>query len=81
MATKLADFDFDVRRVGRPQKYPWQQWTDGSPWSIKRGSDYDVATENMRVNLHSRAAAASMKVRTQRDPDGDGLVFQFYRDE
>ena len=28
---------------------------DGSPWEIQRGEDYDVATENMRVNLHMRA--------------------------
>jgi hypothetical protein len=48
-------------------------------WEIRRGEDYDVATENMRVNLHMRASAESRRVRTQKitDDHGEGLVFQF----
>jgi hypothetical protein len=61
------------------RRYPWDEWTDGSVWEIRHNEDYDVATENMRVNLHMKADALGMKVRTQkvRDEQGEGLVFQF----
>jgi hypothetical protein len=68
---------------GEPQptrRYPWAEWTDGSAWEIRKGDDYDVPTENMRVNLHMKADAKAVKVRTKKvlDKDGEGLVFQFF---
>lgn len=41
--------------------------------------DYDVATENMRVNLHMKVDSLFRKVRTRKFDDhrGEGLVFQF----
>jgi hypothetical protein len=63
------------------RRYPWADWTDGGVWEIRRGEDYDVATENMRTNLHMRAEKLAVKVRTQKIAhDGrEGLVFQFAR--
>jgi hypothetical protein len=66
------------------RKYPWDKWTDGSTWQIWRGQDYDVATENMRVNLHTRASSMGRKVRTRKlkdDDRGEGLAFQFLDSE
>jgi len=63
------------------RKYPWDEWTDGSTWEIWRGNDYDVVTENMRVNLHMKADSLDCKVRTRKfedDDQGEGLIFQFY---
>jgi hypothetical protein len=61
-----------------PRRYPWPEWTDGDVWEIRRGEDYDVATENMRVTLHMKARDLSCKVRTRSvRGDGEGLVFQF----
>src|SRR5580700_641754 len=62
------------------RKYPWDEWTDGSAWEIRRGEDYDVATENMRVNLHMKADSLYTKVRTRKfaDDRGEGLIFQFF---
>src|SRR3954452_6229713 len=62
------------------RRYPWAEWTDGSVWEIRRGEDYDAATENMRVNLHMKADALAIKVRTTkvRDDGGEGLAFQFF---
>jgi hypothetical protein len=62
-----------------PRRYPWHEWADGSTWEIRRGEDYDVTTENMRVNLHMRARQLSCKVRTRKltDAEGEGLIFQF----
>jgi len=63
------------------RRYPWDKWTDGSTWEIRRGQDYDVATENMRVNLHMRASSMGCKVRTRKLKDDhreEGLAFQFF---
>jgi hypothetical protein len=81
MATKRDSFPTNHR--GRQQKYPWQTWTDGSVWEIRQGEDYDVPTENMRVNLHMKADSLLQKVRTQKinDQAGEGLVFQFLPNE
>jgi hypothetical protein len=77
MARKLDSFPGDGPSGQR--RYPWGEWTDGSTWEIRRGEDYDVATENMRVNLHLKADAQLKKVRTKKvnDEDCEGLVFQF----
>jgi hypothetical protein len=78
MARRLDKFPADEAPSTR--RYPWDDWTDGSVWEIRHGEDYDVATENMRVNLHMKADGLAMKVRTKkiRDEHGEGLVFQFY---
>ena len=81
MARKLEAFPGD--RPTQQRRYPWDEWTDGSVWEIRRGEDYDAATENMRVNLHMKADALLIKVRTKkvRDETGEGLVFQFHDPE
>jgi hypothetical protein len=65
------------------RRYPWPEWTNGRPWEIRQDEDYDVATENMRVNLHMKADSLGRKVRTKKisDEDGEGLIFQFLRSE
>ena len=50
-------------------------------WEIRHGEDYDVATENMRVNLHMKADALAQRVRTKKTAEGEGLVFQFHPSE
>lgn len=49
-------------------------------WEIARGEDHLVPTESMRVNLHQRAAADGIKVKTSTSLGGDKLVFQFFKD-
>jgi hypothetical protein len=82
MARQLDQFPADeAPRAGR--RYPWDDWTNGSAWEIRRGEDYDVATENMRVNLHMKADSLGRKVRTKKinDAEGEGLVFEFATSE
>jgi hypothetical protein len=81
MARRLDAFPHEP--TGPRRRYPWHEWTDGGIWEIRRGDDYDVATENMRVNLHMKADALLRKVRTRKitDAHGEGLVFQFLPDE
>lgn len=80
MAKRLKEFPGEAARKQR--RYPWAEWTDGGVWEIQRGTDYDVATENMRVNLHMKADALLRKVRTKKTTQhGEGLIFQFLPDE
>lgn len=80
MAKRLKEFPDEAAR--RLRRYPWAEWTDGGVWEIQRGNDYDVATENMRVNLHMKADALLRKVRTMKTTQhGEGLIFQFLPDE
>jgi hypothetical protein len=76
MARRVASFD---GRSEEGRRYPWSEWADGSPWEIRRGEDYDVATENMRVALHMKGKQLACKVQTRKftDDAGEGLVFQF----
>jgi hypothetical protein len=77
MARRVERFEKYVQEA--PRRYPWEQWCDGSIWEIRQGEDYDVPTENMRVNLHERAKQRVMTARTEkfRDKQGEGLRFCF----
>jgi len=77
MARRVEGFKKD--QIERPRRYDWAAWTDGEVWEIRQGEDYDVPTENMRVNLHERAKRQGVAVRTEiaRDDAGEGLRFQF----
>jgi hypothetical protein len=78
MGRRLDTFPGEQSRA--PRRYPWDEWTDGSTWEIRRGEDYDVVSENMRVNLHMKADSLGCKVRTHKfgdDDQGEGLIFQF----
>lgn len=81
MARQLDQFSDEGEPPIR-RRYPWSEWTDSNAWEIRQGEDYDVATENMRVNLHLKADSLGQKVRTRKfDEDGEGLVFQFLPSE
>lgn len=77
MGRRLDSFPGDQQP--RQRRYPWNEWADGGVWEIRKGADYDVDTENMRVNLHMKADALLRKVRTRKlvDEHGERLVFQF----
>lgn len=80
MARPVSGFLKD--QVEGPRRYPWHEWTDGQVWEIRYQEDYDIPTENMRVNLHERAKQGGlMRVRTEKIKDrrGEGLRFQFTR--
>lgn len=83
MAKQLNEFPADDKAPQTKRRYPWHQWTNGGAWEIRQGEDYDVATENMRVNLHIKADSLGRKVRTKKisDDHGEGLIFQFLESE
>ena len=82
MAKKRPEFDWE-ERPQRGTRYDWTLWTNGETWEIRKGEDYEISTENMRVNLHDQARQRNLKARTRKvsgEKKGhrwEGLVFQF----
>jgi hypothetical protein len=68
--------------AGRPPKYNWDEWfSHGDAWvEITRGEDYDVPTENMRVQVNSAARRKGGRAVTRIVEKGKGLKFQFISD-
>jgi len=82
MAEELDSYDWGELTSPR-SKYDWARWTKGDIWRIRRGEDYEIATETMRVTLHARADQKGLKVRTRKEKgdDWEGLVFQFFEED
>lgn len=53
--------------------YDWDKWLNGKSWHLKRGVDYKVATTAIRAYAYRVAGARGLKVKTVRDPDGQGI--------
>lgn len=75
MAEELSDFEFP--RPGRPYRYEWKAWTNGKPWKLVAGKDFQVSVETMRTNARSHAAGLGLKVRTAVVDDGAALIVCF----
>lgn len=65
MATANDRRDTTVRPPG--SKYPWSDWQNGEWWTIEAGKDFQVSLRAMRDQLHVRARATEVKVRTHTD--------------
>ena len=79
MAEKLTGDAFNGwHSEGRPEKYPWSEWTDGAVWKIRQGEDFDIELEHMQRSLHIHANNNGLKVKTRKDfTDLTALIFQF----
>lgn len=71
---------FTPGKGGALPKYPWEDWTDGSPWRIHRGQDYDISTESMAAVVRNYARRVGLTVETKRSRDEDFVEFQFGRE-
>lgn len=76
MAKRLDAFPDGPTR----DKYPWDEWLDGSVWLLRKGEDYGITTPSMRAAASRAAKAAGKKVRSRiiKDDDGEALVVQAY---
>lgn len=61
-------------KVGRPPKYPWDEWMDGSTWRITRGADFDVKVLSIRSGVHR--CARQRGLRSEARIEGDSLIFR-----
>jgi hypothetical protein len=61
---------------GRPPIYPWDEWTDGSAWRIRRDEDFEVSARVMQGIVRDYARRKTLVVRTV-VPDEETVEFQF----
>lgn len=61
--------------VGRPQKYPWSDWSDGTAWRIVEGEDYE-REQTMKNVLRVYASAHGYYVTVAVNEPGT-IDFQF----
>lgn len=78
MATRLKKYEFNAQSTSRP-KYPWGEWSDGSVWKVRAGTDFTCRPLSFTTTLHWHAKKHGMHVRTQRVNDNE-VVFQFYQE-
>tara|TARA_B100000953_G_C17930994_1_gene393878 strand:- start:288 stop:521 length:234 start_codon:yes stop_codon:yes gene_type:complete len=62
MAEILEDYEF--RKAGRRDSYPYEEWFDGQVWKLYQGVDFDCSVISMRVNLYNAAKRKGIKIRT-----------------
>ena len=65
---------------GRAPHYPWEAWTDGSAWRIKRGEDFATPAPAMRSVITAYASRNGLRVQTT-VADEDTVEFQFSEPE
>lgn len=75
MATRLKKPPRKTGRIGRPEKYPWDSWADGTWWIVSKGSDFKTSVESFRRLLHAVAERRGLAVEYERD--GDKISFRF----
>lgn len=73
MAERLDGADLPVRRGGAPQKYPWDEWFDGSVWRLILGEDFEEY-QLMRVSAYQAARRRGMKCSLRKEQDGNVLL-------
>lgn len=52
-------------RRNRGSKYPWDEWMDGSVWSVAHGIDFQISAETFRALVHSAANTRGLKAETR----------------
>lgn len=75
MARELKRYDFGDRyrhngRVG----HPWNDWLNGSPWRLKRGTDFSATVKNFQCACARAASARGLSIRTKREDDSTVVV-------
>ena len=65
----------------RPRIYPWEKWTDGSAWRIRRGEDFEVPATSMAAMVRLRAKQDGLTATCRVVEDGAAVEFQFSAEE
>ncbi len=68
--------NYEFRRIGRPTRYPYDEWLDGVARIATRGIDFHCEPENFQHALWQYARNRSIKARTERIGI-DQVAFQF----
>ena len=80
MSKVLEEFSF---KFSSKSKYPWDEWSDGRIYEIKKGIDFNCSVTGMQSQIRMRARSTSKEndqVRVSIGED-DTIVFQFYKQQ
>ena len=78
MARKLSDWPEDLP-VRSAQRYPVDQWFDGSVWELTKGVDFTCKVQSLRTALQAHAKKTHGSLRTALMEDGKRIVVQFVK--
>lgn len=76
MARKLTEWPDDLP-VRSTQKYPLDQWFDGSVWELVQGQDFTCKYVSLRTALQAKAREHKGAIRIALMEDGKRAVLQF----
>jgi hypothetical protein len=81
VARRLTEFQY-APRTGN-SKYPWKRWTNGEPWEVVHGKDFECTPGSLVVYLYHKATSMDMNVRVSvrrgKGKRPDQVVFQFWK--
>lgn len=63
------------------EKYPYEDWFDGSVWKLKMYEDFFVHPKSMQSAVYQAARRKNLKVRTHIPRTDDALYVQVIIDE
>lgn len=69
---------FDGWSSGNVAKYPWEQWTDGRVWLLKRGEDFKTGLTSFAGACYQRAHRDRRQVRLRKNEAEGTVHLQFY---
>lgn len=67
LAREWSNRDHPASRVGRPAKYPWDEWMDGGHHTALAGRDFHLSVDKFRQTLRAKGYHAGMTVTTAVD--------------
>jgi len=56
--------------MGRPAKYPWDEWLDGEPWELFAGEDYNTLASSLLWLARRQARLRGMTLRSSINDNG-----------
>lgn len=61
---------------GPKSKYPWDEWTSGATYRVRRGEDFATSVSSFAKLLRNRGSRDGLSVRVREEDDAT-VVFQF----
>jgi hypothetical protein len=62
----------ETHRLGRPEKYPWSDWTDGTERILLESEDFDCTAESFVILVRRTARVKKLAVSVSRTTVDDG---------
>lgn len=75
MARQLSAFTLDTPRKYKSTMYPWDKWTNGKIWQLKRGEDFLTRPDHFRVTCLAIARRRGLQCELR--VNGDTLEVRF----